>query len=133
MLQYHIGPRNMSSLPPLIRTRLDRVGMALSALCAVHCVAGVVLVTVLGLGGGILLDPRIHEWGLALAVGVGVVVLGYAALRHRNIGSLIIGGIGLGLMGLGLVVPHGVAEACFTVAGVSLVAIAHYRNLRHTH
>ena len=34
-------------------------------------------------------------------------------------------------MALGLVVPHGVAEALFTVAGVSLVATAHIRNLRH--
>ena len=121
----------MSVLLPSIRTRLDRLGVALSALCAVHCVAGVVLVTLLGLGGGVLLDPRIHEWGLALAVGVGIIGLGYGALRHRCISSLVIGGIGLALMALGLVVPHGVAEALFTVAGVSLVATAHIRNLRH--
>jgi hypothetical protein len=48
----------------------------LSALCMVHCVAGVVLVAVLGLGGSALLDPRIHEYGLAAAVVVGAIGLG---------------------------------------------------------
>ena len=115
-----------------IRSRFDRLGVALSALCAVHCVAGLVLVTFLGLGGGMLLDPRIHEWGLVLALGVGVLGLGYGALHHRNIGSLVIGGIGLCLMALGLVMPHGPAEAFVTIPGVALVATAHIRNLRHT-
>ena len=115
-----------------IRGRLDRLGVALSALCAVHCVAGLVLVTVLGLGGGILLDPRIHEWGLALAIGVGLFGLGFGALRHRQLGSLIVGGLGLCLMAAALAAPHGTAEAFLTIAGVALVAFAHIRNLRHT-
>ena len=55
----------MTTPRTLIRSRFDRIGVALSALCAVHCVSGLVLATFLGLGGGMLLDPRIHEWGLA--------------------------------------------------------------------
>ncbi len=55
-------------LPQLsIRGRLDRAGMVLSGLCALHCVAGIVLVAVLGIGGGILLNPVIHRVGLAAA------------------------------------------------------------------
>ena len=123
----------MASLFSLIRPRLDRIGVTLSALCAVHCVAGLLLVTVLGLGGGVLLDPRIHEWGLGLAIGVGILGLGFGALRHRQLSALAIGAAGLALMALALAAPHGTAEALLTIAGVALVATAHVRNLRHAH
>lgn len=114
-----------------IRNRLDGLGMALSGLCAVHCVLGLVLVTVLGLGGGVLLRPEIHEIGLALAVGVGILTLGLGALRHGRTGPLLIGGCGIALMAAALTVPHGPGEAVLTIAGVALVAFAHIRNLRH--
>ncbi|MDB5725431.1 MAG: hypothetical protein JWQ16_2185 [Novosphingobium sp.] len=114
-----------------IRNRLDSLGMVLSGLCAVHCVLGLVLVTVLGLGGGVLMRPEIHEIGLALAVGVGILTLGLGALRHGKTGPLLIGGCGIALMATALAVPHGPAEAALTIAGVALVAFAHIRNLRH--
>ena len=114
-----------------IRNRLDGLGMMLSGLCAVHCVLGLVLVTVLGLGGGVLLRPEIHEIGLALAVGVGILTLGLGALRHGRTGPLLIGGCGIALMAAALTVPHGPAEAALTIAGVALVGFAHIRNLRH--
>jgi hypothetical protein len=114
-----------------IRNRLDGLGMVLSGLCAVHCVLGLVLVTVLGLGGGVLLRPEVHEIGLALAVGIGILTLGLGALRHGRTGPLLIGGCGIVLMATALSVPHGPAEAALTIAGVALVAFAHIRNLRH--
>src|SRR3546814_8693983 len=43
---------------PAIRGGLDRAGVLLSCLCAVHCVLGLVIVAGLGLGGGLLLDPH---------------------------------------------------------------------------
>lgn len=116
-----------------IRDRLDGFGVLLSGLCAVHCVLGLVLVTVLGLGGlgaGALLSPRIHEAGLALAVGIGAVTLGLSALRHGRLGPLAIGTCGLALMAAALTVNHGPREAVLTIAGVALVATAHIRNLR---
>ncbi len=116
-----------------IRNRLDGLGMVLSGLCAVHCLLGLVLVSVLGLGGGVLLAPEIHEIGLALAVGVGVLTLGLGALRHGRTGPLLIGGVGIALMAAALLAGHGPAEAVLTIAGVALVAFAHIRNLRHAH
>ena len=77
-----------------IRNRLDGVGVVLSGLCAVHCVLGLVLVSVLGLGGGVLLSPRIHETGLVLAIVVGIVTLGLSALRHGRTGPLCSGPAG---------------------------------------
>jgi hypothetical protein len=48
---------------------IDRIGIALSGLCVVHCVASAVFVAVLASAGGILVDHRIHEIGLLLAIG----------------------------------------------------------------
>ncbi|OCC23972.1 hypothetical protein MB02_09165 [Croceicoccus estronivorus] len=116
-----------------IRHRLDRVGIALSGLCLVHCLAGLMLVAVLGIGGGWLLAPEIHRIGLALAVGVGIVTIGLGVLRHGRLAPLVLGAIGLSLMASALAVGHGVEEAVLTICGVVLLAAGHILNLRHTH
>jgi hypothetical protein len=115
-----------------IRSRLDRVGIILSGLCAVHCVLGVVVVGIFGLGGEALLSPEIHRIGLAIALAVGLISLGFGVLRHGRIAPLVIGGIGLSLMAAALFVGHGLPEAVLTILGVSLVAFAHIRNV-HAH
>jgi hypothetical protein len=114
-----------------IRDRLDRAGILLSGLCALHCLLSIVLVSALGLGGQALLAPEIHEIGLALAIIIGAVTIGIGVLRHGRFAPLVIGASGLALMALALTVPHGPAEALLTIAGVALVAAAHIRNLRH--
>ena len=116
-----------------LRDRMDRVGITLSGLCLLHCVAGLLLVTVLGIGGQWLLAPVIHRIGLALAIAVGLLTIGVGVLRHGQLPPLIVGTIGLLLMGGGLFVEHGMEEAVLTVSGVILLAIAHILNLRHTH
>jgi hypothetical protein len=120
----------MSESFPEVHNRLDRAGIMLSGLCAAHCLLGVVLVSVLGLGSQLLLTPAIHRYGLALAIIIGLITLGLGTKRHGQLAPLLIGGTGLVLMALGLIVPHGVPEAALTVCGVALVAIAHLRNLR---
>lgn len=112
-----------------IRNRLDRAGIILSGLCAVHCVLGVVLVGILGIGGEALLSPDIHRIGLALALVVGIISLGFGMLRHGRVAPLAIGASGLTLMGIALFVGHGIEETVLTIAGVALVAYAHIRNL----
>lgn len=114
-----------------IRDRLDRVGVLLSGLCAVHCLLGVVLVSLLGFGGELILAPEIHRVGLALAIVVGIVTIGLGVRRHGQLGPLVIGACGIALMSGALLAGHGVAEAVLTIAGVALVAAAHIRNLRH--
>ncbi len=114
-----------------IRDRFDRAGLLLSGLCAVHCVLGIALVSVLGLGGGFLLAPEIHEIGLALAVAIGLLSLGFGLYRHGKPGPIVIGSFGIALMAGALAAGHGLSEAVLTIAGVALVAFAHLRNLRH--
>ena len=120
---------------PWIRDRLDRMGMLLSCLCAVHCVATLVVVAALGVGGSFLLDPAIHRVGLALAMVVAGVAIGLGALRHGRRAPFVTAMTGLSFMGGALAVPHGVEEAVLTIIGVSLVALGHVlnvRGLRHT-
>lgn len=114
-----------------IRSRLDGAGVLLSGLCVIHCLLGLALVSLLGLGGGLLLAPEIHRYGLALAVTIGVVTLGLGVTRHGRLEPLLIGAVGVALMALALLAGHGPYEAVLTIAGVGLVALAHIRNLRH--
>lgn len=113
-----------------LRARLDRVGVLLSGLCLVHCLAGLFLVGVLGLGGGVLLDPAIHRFGLVAALVVGAVTIGLGALRHGRRLPLAVGSAGLAMMAAAVLVGHGTEEAVLTIGGVLLVATAHVINMR---
>ena len=115
---------------PTIRGRLDRAGMVLSSLCAVHCVLGIVIVAGLGLGGGLLLDPVIHRVGLLFATIIAGVAIGIGAVQHRRAAPFVVAMTGLSFMGGGLAVEHGIEEAVLTIIGVSLVAAGHVLNLR---
>lgn len=120
----------MAQLVPWIRGRLDRFGVALSALCLLHCVLGLVLVAGLGLGSTWLLHPDVHKFGLLAALLVAAVTIGVGALRHRRAIPFVTAMMGLTFMGGALAAGHGTQEVVLTVIGVSLVAIAHLLNLR---
>lgn len=113
-----------------IRGNLDRAGITLSALCVVHCLATLVLVSALGIGGSMFEDPIIHEVGLALAMIVAAVAIGLGALRHRRPLPFVTAMTGLTFMGGALAVPHGYEEAVLTIIGVALVSAGHILNLR---
>jgi len=115
---------------PSVRTRFDHLGVLLSSLCALHCLTGIALVALLGVGGGILLDPIIHRIGLALATLIAGVAIGLGAVRHRRALPFVVAMTGLSFMGGALAVPHGMEEAVLTIIGVTLVAIGHILNLR---
>jgi hypothetical protein len=123
----------MASPLSWIRNRLDRIGLTLSLLCAVHCVGTLVLVAGLGIGGSVLLDPAIHRVGLVLAMLVVGVAIGAGALRHRRPAPFVIAMMGLTFMGGAMAAPRESEEAVLTIIGVSLVALAHVLNVRHLH
>ena len=112
------------------RSRLDRLGIVLSGACAVHCVVGLALVGLLGVGGPLLLAPEIHEYGLVAAIVVGALTIGIGALRHGRMLPLVLGGIGIALMAIAVAGPHGLAEAVLTIAGVAVLALGHVLNIR---
>ena len=113
-----------------IRGSADRAGITLAALCAVHCLATLVLVSALGLGGSVFENPLIHEVGLALAMVVAGVAIGLGALRHRRPVPFVTAMTGLSFMGGALAMPHGYEEAVLTIIGVALVSVGHILNLR---
>lgn len=96
----------------------------------VHCLAGLLLIGVLGLGGGLLLNPAVHRIGLILAVLIGALTIGANALRHGHRLPLALGLCGLMLMTAAVLSDHGAGEAILTIGGVALVASAHVINLR---
>ena len=120
----------MAQFAPWIRGKMDRVGIFLSALCLLHCVAGLVLVAGLGLGATFLLDPAIHKIGLLLATLVAGVAIGIGAIRHRRRTPFVVAMTGLSFMGGALAVGHGADEAVLTIIGVGLVGAGHVLNLR---
>ena len=120
-----------SANPTALRRRLDQIGIGLAGLCAVHCLATLVVISALGLGGHFFLfDPAIHRIGLALAFAVAAVAIGWGLLRHGRVLPFAIALGGLALMAAALLVPHGANEFLLTLAGVSLVSLGHLLNLR---
>lgn len=116
-----------------IRRRLDRAGMMLSGLCAIHCLASIAIVSALGIGGELFFAPVIHRVGLALALVIAAVAIGWGAIKHRRRAPFVVAMMGLTFMGGALAVPHGFEEAVLTIIGVALVSLGHILNLRHSH
>jgi hypothetical protein len=108
--------------------RLDRVAMALSGLCLVHCLATAVVLGLLSAAGGWLGSPIIHEVGLTLAMILGAVALGRGFRDHGFVLPALVGICGLAIMGYALSLAEGGFEPVFTVIGVSVLALGHRLN-----
>src|SRR5262245_35720091 len=108
--------------------RLDRIAMALSGLCLVHCVATTVLLALLSAAGGVLGAPIVHEVGLSFAMVMGAISLGRGILEHGYSMPSAVGGLGLGVMAGALTLPHDGSEALYTVVGVGILALGHRLN-----
>ncbi len=109
---------------------IDRLGIAVSGLCLVHCLASAVMVAVLASAGGILLNPLIHEIGLTIAIGLGIVALGRGVIDHGFMMPAAVGGLGLGVMAGALMLDHGGNSTVYSIVGVCLLALGHDLNRR---
>ena len=109
---------------------IDRMGIALSGLCFVHCLASAIFVAVLASAGGILLDPIIHEVGLMLAIGLGILAMARGVVEHGFMMPAAVGGLGLGVMTGALSLPHGGPGTMYSIIGVAILALGHDLNRR---
>jgi len=109
---------------------MDRLGLGLSGLCVVHCIATSVLLVVLSSAGGLLVSPVIHETGLVLAILIGALALGRGIVDHGFMMPSAVGGLGLGVMAGALSMEHGMAETAYTLVGVLILALGHDLNRR---
>jgi len=110
-------------------SRLDRLAMGLSGLCAVHCVATVVLLGLVASAGGLLGKPIIHEVGLSLAMVIGAVALGRGVREHGFLLPSAVGVVGLATMAYAMTLHESGLEPAFTIIGVSVLALGHRLNL----
>jgi hypothetical protein len=118
--------RAVSDHPPPI---IDGLAVSASLLCLAHCLALPLLAAGLPMLGLFLTHSTlVHALLLALALPLGIWAL---ARGRRQAGwlPLLLGLAGFALMGAAIFAPEPV-ERSVTVAGVSLVAIAHWRNWR---
>lgn len=109
---------------------LDKSAMTLSGLCLAHCLAGTLLVTMFAAGSE-WLGHDFHFIGLGLALPLAAVALWRGVAVHGRIGVAALGALGIGLMAASLVIGHGGSgEILASVAGVVLLGLAHFWNLR---
>lgn len=109
---------------------MDRIAIALSGLCLVHCLASAIMVAMLASAGGVILNPVIHEVGLMVAIALGIVSLGRGIVEHGFMMPAAVGGLGLGVMSGALSLPHDGAEVAYTILGVAILALGHDLNRR---
>lgn len=119
----------VSDHPPPIA---DGIAISASLLCLAHCIALPLLAASLpALGIFVTHSLLVHVALLALALPLGLWAL--ARGRHRaGWPPLVLGLTGFTLMATALLSAPA-AERWFTIAGVCLVAIAHWRNWRARH
>ena len=116
--------------------RLDSLGLMLSAVCLVHCLAlplAAILIPAFSLGFDEETDHAFHWWLLAFAVPISSLALWRGAVRTGDRRWLQLGSAGLLLMLLGVLHAAGPrSEVPLTMVGVVLLAIAHVRNFAHS-
>lgn len=112
--------------------RIDRLAIALSGVCIVHCVATTVVVALLSAAGGMLGADWIHEAGLTIAMLLGAFALYRGIEEHGFMMPSAVGGLGLGVMAGALTLPHDGSEAIATIFGVLVLALGHDLNRRGT-
>ena len=110
-------------------SRLDRLAMGLSGLCAVHCVATVVLLGLVASAGGLLGQPIIHEVGLSLAMIIGAVALGRGVREHGFLLPSAVGIVGLATMAYAMTLHESGFEPALTILGVMILALGHKLNI----
>lgn len=113
--------------------RLDRVAMALSGLCLVHCLGTALFFASIASVGGLLHAHWVHEAGLVLAIVFALAALVRGVFTHGFLLPFGVGCFGLGMMGGALALPHGSDELLATMVGVLIVAFGHDLNQRAAH
>ena len=115
------------------QTRLDKVGITASTLCALHCAVVPLLFTFLPLAGlGFLANPM-FEWGmivLALLLGASSILFSYFR-THRRLLPLLLLVLGFAIVVAGHIYIHGLAEAIVVPIGGLTIALAHFINYKY--
>lgn len=114
---------------------VDRFAIGVSALCVLHCLVTPLLILALpSLASSIIAGESLHIWLVYAVIPSSVFALTLGCKQHKRRLFMVLGGIGLVSLLLGVNVEalgldhHW--EQIFTIAGASLVALAHALNFR---
>jgi hypothetical protein len=118
-----------------MRAFADAVGGIGAALCAIHCLAGPLLLLGGSLVPSVLLpDASFHEAMLWLVVPSSLLAFSVGCRRHEDMTTLLLGTgglLGLVLAATGLHAVLGeVGEKIVTVAAATALGAGHWRNFR---
>lgn len=118
-------------LPCSPLTKLDRLGILISSLCLMHCLALPLVAVLLPAFAEVLPSDL---WVHVVLIGFALPVSGFTLLRgylaHRRRRPALIGAAGLLVVISGAVAAAPVAGVALTVVGGALVAGAHMLNMR---
>ena len=115
----------------------DRVGIAGSLLCAIHCALMPLILSVLpALGVGLLSSVDLDQAFVIFATLLGIATLSTGFRRHRAHHAWAILVPGLAMVWAGSFTTlhdHSIGHALMMSAGGLLIAAAHFTNLRLSH
>jgi hypothetical protein len=111
----------------------DRIAIALSAVCVLHCLAVPLLAALLPIAFVSLgVDSHFHEWMLWGVVPTSLFGLGIGLRYHQRYLIAVIGAAGLAIVAYAAIVAHNSwpwwQELSLSVAGSVLLVAAHWRN-----
>ncbi|MBK6363644.1 MAG: MerC domain-containing protein [Saprospiraceae bacterium] len=111
----------------------DSAGFFASLLCAIHCSAIPILISLGLMGSGSWLHNHLFDW---IIIGFGFIMAGYAIVgdyvkKHRNIKPLILAVTGFIFLLVGMIDHHG-WMLIFSVTGGIMVASSHVLNWKYT-
>lgn len=112
----------------------DRIGVLISALCAVHCVVSPFLILIAPFYFYSLEHPVVHILFAAFVVPVGLVSFIRGYQQHQQFKVLALGLFGLGLILLTAVIPHQalhkMGHTQITLLASASLIVAHILNRR---
>lgn len=119
---------------PALPSPLDRLGVALSGLCLVHCLALPVLISLMpALSFWLPTTSWMHPVLIAVALPVTGTALWAGYRRHGQPAPPLLGAMGLLLLILGALAATQALDSGLTVTGGLAIALAHLRNWRALH
>jgi len=110
----------------------DRLALAASGACLVHCLALPLLFAAIPALSSVLRVPEtFHIWMVALAVPISALALLRSGTLHHGPAPLVLGALGLSLLATGALFPGGTGyDVLLTVAGALVLGAAHTLNWR---
>lgn len=121
----------MNQIRALTSSWADPAGICLSSLCALHCLAGPLLVTALPLAGfGFLVDERTELLFLLASLTLAAGSLAWGFHLHRQQRALLTLGAAAAMIAAGRIFLEGAYEITLVVVGAGLLTISHVINFQ---